>query len=92
MPKILTSEERAKRWAENAKKNALRKQQRAAQGEVKKSYTIDILRRTELYEALEGASQKEGVQPGRFIRISIIEKLKREGYLNQDYTDNNRGK
>lgn len=86
----------AKRWEENARRNEERKAEHKRQaellGRVPKSYKIDVLKTTELYTALEEAAKNNNVQAGRYLRIAVIEKLQREGYLPLDYKEDNRRK
>ena len=86
----------ARRWEENAKRNEERKAERKREaellGRVPKSYKIDVLKTTELYNALEEAAKDSNVQAGRYLRIAVIEKLQHEGYLPIDFKEDNRRK
>ena len=82
MPKILTSEERAKRWTENAKKNEARK---AAKRKIStKTYEVRVAKSTGIYNGIEKAAKTIGIQPGTYLRMALIEKLQRDGYLQEE--------
>ena len=79
MPKVLTSEERAKRWTENAKKNEARK---AAKRKIStKTYTVRVAKGSGLYGGIEKAAKTIGIQPGNYLRMALIEKLQKDGFL-----------
>ena len=48
------------------------------------TYTVRVYHESELELATEKAASNAGILPGRYLRIALIEKLQREGYLAQD--------
>ena len=82
MPKILTAEERAKKWSENAQKNAERKAERRR--EFTKTYTVRVSIGSGIYNGIEKAAKNIGIQQASYLRMALIEKLQREGYLSEN--------
>ena len=89
VPKIITSEERARRWAENAKKNEERKLSYKEKTRIKnqkareegKVYTVRVRKDSKICEFTDKAAANLGIQPGTYLRIALVEKLKRDGYM-----------
>lgn len=86
MPKILTPEERAKKWAKLDKKR-IRTPSISQQAD--KRYSIIVLKRTELYDALEKAIREYDKRSDSFLRRAVVEKLQRDGYLRPDFEEHN---
>ena len=72
MQKLKESEERRK---------ARQKKQYLNRKEQTKTYTIRVYHDSELERAIEKAASDAGKQPGRYVRIAVIEKLQRDGYI-----------
>ena len=88
MPKVLTSEERAKRWAASAEKKPSYKEKVRIKNkkarEEGKVYTVRARKGSKICEATENAAAKLGIQPGTYLRIALVEKLRKDGYTLED--------
>lgn len=74
LQKVKESEERRKN---RQKKQYLNRKERT------KTYTVRVYYDSELMTALEKAAKEAGKQPGRYLRIALIEKLQRDGYITE---------
>lgn len=78
MPKILTIEQ--KKESEIRRKES-RKKAKIIERAKTQTYTIRVYHGSELEQAIEKAAADVGKLPGRYVRIAVIEKLQRDGYM-----------
>lgn len=88
MPKILTAEERAKRWAAMDKSKIKEPKVNTNKSE-SKTYTVTLLKRSAVYFIFEKTVAEMGIQPGKYLREALIEKLKHDGRLSEDFVEPN---
>lgn len=72
-----------KRFSEMAQKNAERKESRRAKGypTITKTYTVRVAKGSGLYGGIEKAAKTIGTLPGTYLRMALIEKLQKDGFL-----------
>ena len=70
------------RIRESEEKRKERNRRKAAKQSAKtQTYTIRVYHGSEFEQAIEKAAADAGKQPGRYVRIAVIEKLTRDGYM-----------
>ena len=78
MPKVRTMEQVREAEARKAERNRKSSKLNASTTKV---YTIREYKYSKLVAAIEKAAKDAGKQPGRYMRVALIEKLQRDGYI-----------
>lgn len=79
MPRINITQEQIR---ESEEKRREQNRRRNAKTRLKtQTYTIRVYHGSELEQAIEKAAADAGKLPGRYVRIAVIEKLQRDGYM-----------
>lgn len=78
MPKVRTMEQVREADARKAERNRKSSKLNASTTKV---YTIREYKYSKLVAAIEKAAKDAGKQPGRYMRVALIEKLQRDGYI-----------
>lgn len=81
MPRRLVTNADFRASERKAEERNRRKAQKRA--ETTQTYTVRVHHESELELAIEKAASDAGILPGRYLRLALIEKLQREGYLTQ---------
>ena len=81
MPRRLVTNADFRASERKAEERNRRKAQKRA--ETTQTYTVRVRHESELELATEKAASDAGILPGRYLRLALIEKLQREGYLTQ---------
>lgn len=79
MPRRLVTNADYRASERKAEARNRRKAQKRA--ETTQTYTVRVRHESELELATEKAASDVGLQPGKYLRQALIEKLQREGYL-----------
>lgn len=84
MPKVRTMEQVREAEAKKAERNRKNSKLNAS---ITKVYSIREYKYSKLVAAMEKAAKEAGKQPGRYMRIALIEKLQRDGYITESPED-----
>ena len=79
MPRKLTTNADYRASERKAQERNRRKSQKIAAKS--QTYTVRVYHGSDLESATEKAASDAGVQPGRYLRMALIEKLQRDGYI-----------
>ena len=75
MPKIVDWKERQEKAAARNRKFSKNRYEKT------KVYTVRVYYDSPLYEATESAAAKAEIQPGTYLRLALVEKLQKDGFL-----------
>lgn len=76
--KLITNADFRASERKKEERNRRKTQKRAA---TTQTYTVRVRHESELELATEKAAADAGIQPGTYLRLALIEKLQRDGYI-----------
>ena len=79
MPKTISTMEQMRESEEKRRERNRRKNAKKATNT--RTYTVRVYHGSALETATEKAASDAGIQPGRYLRKALVEKLTREGYI-----------